>query len=298
MDEGETVKWRSGRRSTNVEDRRGNAPRMATRGAKVGGSLGGLGIIVAIAFFLLGGDPSQIGNLLGGGEQRQNPASSGPAPSAAQDEQSQFVSVVLADTEDTWNKVFQRAGQQYREPALVLFSDAVQSACGYNTAATGPFYCPADQKLYLDLSFFRKLAQMGAAGDFAQAYVVGHEVAHHVQNITGVMRAVGARRARANQVQQNQLQVMVELQADCYAGVWAHHAARDRQLLEEGDVEEGLRAAASIGDDTLQRNAGRRVQPESFTHGSSAQRVEWLKRGMRSGDVNTCDTFAAAGVQL
>lgn len=296
------MKWRSGRRSTNVEDRRGG--RAASTGAKVGGGIGGVGIIAAIVFFLLGGDPSQIISMLlggGGGQVAQSLPRSQPAPRAApgpEDEAADFVSVVLADTEDTWKALFSASGSRYQEPTLVLFNAEVESACGYNTAASGPFYCPPDQKLYLDLAFFKQLARMGAAGDFAQAYVVGHEVAHHVQNITGVMRSIRGYQGRASKTQQNALQVLVELQADCYAGVWAHHAARDRGLLERGDVEEGLRAAAAIGDDTLQRNAGRRVQPESFTHGSSAQRIEWLKRGMQTGDLAQCDTFGEAGLRL
>lgn len=305
---GSVVKWRSGRRSANVEDRRGG--RAAPTGVKVGGGIGGVGIIAAIVFFLLGGDPSQIISMLfggGGGQVAQSLPSSQPAPrgatgatgaTSAQDDAADFVSVVLADTEDTWKALFSASGSQYREPTLVLFNDEVQSACGHNTAASGPFYCPPDQKLYLDLAFFQQLARMGGAGDFAQAYVIGHEVAHHVQNLTGVMRSIRGYQGRASKPQQNALQVLVELQADCYAGVWAHHAARDRGLLERGDVEEGLRAAAAIGDDTLQRNAGRRVQPESFTHGSSAQRIDWLKRGMQTGDLGQCDTFGDAGLRL
>jgi predicted metalloprotease len=183
----------------------------------------------------------------------------------------------------------------YREPQLVLFSDSVQSACGFNTAATGPFYCPPDQKVYLDLGFFDELRKLGAPGDFAQAYVIGHEVAHHVQNLQGRFESLRKAQARASKADGNALQVLAELQADCYAGVWAHHAEAQRDLLESGDVEEGLRAAASIGDDRLQQRAGRQIQPESFTHGSSAQRVEWFKTGLTTGDPGACNTFDAAG---
>lgn len=296
------MKWEGRRQSSNVEDRRGRG-RGLSRGAKVGGGLGGMGIVAAVVMVLLGADPMQvISQLLGGGiggtagtptTQTRN------APLDAEAERiGRFTSVVLADTETTWNRLFQRYGSRYQEPTLVLFENQVRSACGSASAATGPFYCPADAKLYLDTSFFDQLARMGAPGDFAQAYVIGHEVAHHVQNLTGVLTKVRALQGRVSQAQSNALQVLVELQADCYAGVWAHHAERSRDLLESGDAEEGLRAAASIGDDTLQRNAGRAVRPESFTHGSSAQRVQWFRAGIRGGDVATCDTFAEAGVQL
>ncbi len=305
------MKWRGGRRSTNVEDRTGarGAGTGASRGAKVGGGLGGLGLIAIVALFLLGGDPMQLlSQVLGGGQSPSAPASAGraPAPSSAPaspgqpsySEEKDFVSVVLADTEDTWNALFQQYGSRYSEPKMVLFSDGVNSACGFNTAASGPFYCPGDHTLYLDLGFFHELQRLGAPGDFAQAYVIGHEVAHHVQNLTGVLSKAQSLQRRVSKVDANKVQVLVELQADCYAGVWAHHAARDRGLLERGDVEEGLRAAASIGDDRLQQRAGRRVRPESFTHGSSEQRVTWLKQGMSSGDLGQCDTFADAGVRL
>ncbi|MEM1436185.1 MAG: neutral zinc metallopeptidase [Pseudomonadota bacterium] len=296
------MKWEGRRQSSNVEDRRGRG-RGLSRGAKVGGGLGGMGIVAAVVMVLLGADPMQvISQLLGGGiggtagtptTQTRN------APLDAEAERiGRFTSVVLADTETTWNRLFQRYGSRYQEPTLVLFENQVRSACGSASAATGPFYCPADAKLYLDTSFFDQLARMGAPGDFAQAYVIGHEVAHQVQNLTGVLTKVRALQGRVSQAQSNALQVLVELQADCYAGVWAHHAERSRDLLESGDAEEGLRAAASIGDDTLQRNAGRAVRPESFTHGSSAQRVQWFRAGIRGGDVATCDTFAEAGVQL
>ncbi len=305
------MKWRTGRRSSNVEDRRGeNAGGFggANRGrpaAKIGGGLGGIGIIALIAVFLLGGDPMKlIGDMLGGGQAASQPQPRQQIPTQSRtrsqgaDEQADFVSVVLADTEDTWKMLFKQYGSQYIEAPLVLFEGGVQSACGFNTTASGPFYCPGDRKVYLDLGFFRELDKLGAPGDFARAYVIGHEVAHHVQNITGLLAKTQGLQRRASKTQSNQIQVLVELQADCYAGVWAHHAEKQRDLLESGDVNEGMQAAASIGDDRLMANAGRAVRPESFTHGSSKQRVEWFKRGIASGDIQQCDTFAAAGLKL
>jgi predicted metalloprotease len=210
----------------------------------------------------------------------------------ADDPQAEFVSVVLADTEETWSQIF-AAGDRYPPPTLVLFTDATQSACGVGQSAMGPFYCPADQRVYLDLSFFRDLDdRFGAPGDFAQAYVVAHEVGHHIQTVTGLSQRVSAARQRASEAEGNLLSVRQELQADCYAGVWGSHAAR-KGLLEPGDAEEGLAAAAAIGDDRLQRQSQGRVVPESFTHGSSEQRVSWLRRGMETGRVDACDTFAA-----
>ena len=303
------VQWRGRRRSSNVEDTRGQRSSgrpMRAGGLKMKGGLGTIAIIVVVV--LLGGDPSQIiGLLLGGGDSGGGGFSQSSAPQSPRqtqqqplgnDDAAQFISVVLADTEQTWGDIFQSAGAKYPEPKLRLFSDAVDSACGYNTAAVGPFYCPPDQRVYLDLSFFDQLRQLGAPGDFAQAYVIGHEVGHHVQNITGVLNSVAQAKRGKPKAAANQLQVLVELQADCYAGVWAHHAEYKRDLLEQGDIEEGLAAASSIGDDNLQRRAGRRVQPESFTHGSSAQRVEWFKRGFAKGNINDCDSFKQAGVRL
>jgi predicted metalloprotease len=291
------VQWRGRRQSSNVEDRRGRPA--AKRGVRLPGKLSGVGIVIIVGIILRGGDPSQfLGLLLGGPESASLPRSqptSQPAAIPAGDEAAQFVSVVLADTEDTWRALFAESGMTYREPQLVLFSDSVQSACGFNTAATGPFYCPPDQKVYLDLGFFDELRKLGAPGDFAQAYVIGHEVAHHVQNLQGRFESLRKAQARASKADGNALQVLAELQADCYAGVWAHHAEAQRDLLESGDVEEGLRAAASIGDDRLQQRAGRQIQPESFTHGSSAQRVEWFKTGLTTGDPGACNTFDAAG---
>jgi predicted metalloprotease len=314
------MKWRTGRRSSNIEDRRGEGgggfggASGGRPAARIGGGLTGIGIIALIAVFLLGGDPMQLlGDLLGGGQgaaqsvpqqpvptqRQQNQTQNGTRSGGATDEQADFVSVVLADTEDTWTMLFKQYGSQYIAAPLVLFDEGgIQSACGFNTTASGPFYCPGDRKLYLDLSFFRELDRLGAPGDFAQAYVVGHEVAHHVQNITGLFAKTQQLQRRASKTQANAIQVLVELQADCYAGVWAHHAEQQRDLLERGDVEEGMQAAASIGDDRLMSNAGRAVRPESFTHGSSKQRVEWFKRGIVSGDIAQCDTFAEAGVKL
>ena len=279
------MKWRGGRRSTNVEDRRGKS---AGRGIKLGG---GATIAVLIIGLLLGADPMQMLNMLGNIESGSTTATSSQ-PIPKNDEQAQFVSVVLADTEDVWNKLFARGGARYREPGLVLFSGAVHSACGMQSSATGPFYCPGDSKVYIDLGFYRQLAQMGGAGDFARAYVIGHEVGHHVQNVLGTSTEVLRKNQVSSKAVANALSVKLELQADCYAGVWAHHAEQDRDMLEEGDIEEGLAAAAAIGDDALQKQSGRRVRPESFTHGSSAQRVKWLKRGLTSGRLDQCNTFA------
>lgn len=281
------MKWQGGRRSSNVEDRRGKG---AGRGIKLGG---GATIAVIVIGLFLGADPMQMLNMLGELESGTTTSSSQPVPK--DDEQAQFVSVVLADTEDVWNKLFTKGGERYREPGLVLFTGRVSSACGMQSSATGPFYCPGDSKVYIDLGFYRQLAQMGGAGDFARAYVIGHEVGHHVQNLLGTSTAVHKKRQSLSKKQANALSVLQELQADCYAGVWAHHAEKDRNLLEEGDVEEGLAAAAAIGDDALQKGAGRSVRPESFTHGSSQQRVKWLKRGLRTGRADQCNTFAEAG---
>ena len=255
---------------------------------------GGIGLVVMVVFALLAGvDPGTILNQVFV-EQTGAPSGS-PPPDAADDESAQFISVVLAETETVWGELFAAAGSRYEEPQLVLFSNAVESACGFASAAVGPFYCPGDRKVYLDLSFFDELrTRFGAPGDFAQAYVVAHEVGHHVQNLLGVAGEVRARQASADQNTANALSVRLELQADCLAGVWAHHADRGRELLEPGDIEEGLGAAAAIGDDRLQRQSQGRVSPDSFTHGSSAQRVEWFTTGYRRGEPGGCDTFEAA----
>jgi len=254
--------------------------------------LGCGGLLLVIVFAMITGqNPMQLLEVIGGA---QGPApSSAPANSAPpSDELGTFASVVLADTEQTWEQLFSQKGVRYRHPTLVLFENAVASTCGYNSSAVGPFYCPADEKVYIDLSFFSELSRrFGAPGDFAQAYVLAHEVGHHVQNVLGISNQVHAAQQRMRKSEANELSVRLELQADCLAGVWAHHAARQRGLLEPGDVEEGMRAAEVIGDDMMQRRAGQHVQPEGWTHGSSAQRQRWLRRGMESGDPDLCDTF-------
>ena len=287
------VKWQNRRKSDNVEDRRG-AGAVAGSGILlmllrlIVGRFGIRGVIllgiVGVGLYMAGVNPVAL--LQGGQVSTQ-------ATEPVDDETSQFVGAVLAETEQVWNRIFAEEGATYREPTLVMFTSSVSSACGYATAAAGPFYCPADQKVYLDASFFQELSQrFGAPGDFAAAYVIAHEVGHHVQTITGTSAEVRQAQQRArSQEEGNQLQVRMELQADCYAGVWAKRADSQSDFLDDGDIEEGLRAAAAIGDDTLQRNAGRRVTPESFTHGSSEQRQRWFTAGYRSGDVASCDTF-------
>jgi len=279
------MRWESGRRSTNVEDRRGMG-----RGAVVGGGGIGMLLLVLLVSFISGTNPLE---LLQQVEQTAPPSDAvrtGTPP--ADDPQAQFVSVVLADTEDTWRQIFAQNGATYDEPVLVLFEGAVRSACGAASAAVGPFYCPADHKLYLDLSFFRVLDQrFGAPGDFAQAYVIAHEVGHHIQTLLGLSQRVQQARSRLSEREGNDLSVRQELQADCYAGVWGNRAKS--RLLEEGDIEEGLAAAAAIGDDRLQRQSQGYVVPESFTHGSSEQRQQWFGRGLQTGDINQCDTFTA-----
>jgi len=281
------MRWETERRSENVEDRRG------TRVVR-GGVGGGLGVLVlALVAMYLGVDPRIVLENAGGGgsvstEQVEY------APSPEEEQLREFVAVVLADTEDTWNEQFRQMGRSYEEPILVLFSGAVESACGFAQAATGPFYCPNDHKLYVDLSFYEDLRErFQAPGDFAQAYVVAHEVGHHVQTLLGISRKFHATQQRVGQAEANALSVRLELQADCLAGVWGNHANRMRHILDAGDVEEGLNAASAIGDDRLQRQATGTVTPESFTHGSSAQRVRWFKRGLETGNVEQCDTFSA-----
>jgi uncharacterized protein len=277
------MRWESGRRSTNIEDRRG----IGGAGMIGGGGIGML-ILVLIISFITGQNPLE---LLQQVPQSTDSAPAGGAP-PADDAQAQMISAVLAETEDTWKQIFAQNGSQYEEPVLVLFENSVQSACGMASSAVGPFYCPGDHRLYLDMSFFRELDQrFGAPGDFAQAYVVAHEIGHHVQTLLGLSSRVNQMRQRTSEAQANALSVRQELQADCYAGVWGNHAAR-RNWLEQGDVEEGLRAAAAIGDDRLQKRAQGYVVPESFTHGSSEQRQEWLKRGLQTGDLRQCDTFS------
>jgi hypothetical protein len=281
--------WRDKRRSDNIEDRRGMR---IGRGAKVGGF--GTIILVLIAMYF-GVDPSLIldqGTL----EPTTSQVPASGSPPAEQDPLADFVSVVLADTEDVWHEQFHRMGATYVEPTLVLFSGAVQSACGFAEAAMGPFYCPPDQKVYIDLEFYRDLKERhNAPGDFAQAYVIAHEVGHHVQTLLGISEKVHRRSSQVSQTEANQLSVRQELQSDCFAGLWAHHAQRSRQILEEGDIEEALNAASAIGDDRLQQGRGY-VTPDSFTHGSSAQRVEWFRRGFNSGSIEQCNTFQAAAL--
>jgi predicted metalloprotease len=284
------MRWREGRRSENIEDRRG--ARVAGRPMAISG--GGL-LLLLVVTYALGGDPIQVLEMAtGGGGAYQTDAEYGgeSAGGAPTDEGGDFVSVVLADTEDTWSEIFRAAGKNYQPPRLVLFTDAVQSACGLNSAAVGPFYCPGDHKVYIDLGFYRDLREkFGAPGDFAQAYVIAHEVGHHVQNLLGISERVREQQGMGGVREANALSVKLELQADCFAGVWGHHAHAQRQLLEEGDVEEGLAAAAAIGDDRLQNMSRGQVNPESWTHGSSKQRVEWFRRGLESGDPGACETF-------
>lgn len=281
-----------GRESENVEDRRGQAPR---GGIPFGGRGLGLGaILVLLAAVYFGVDPRLVLGVLGGlgllGEAPPAPVQGGKPP--ANDAQAHFVSKVLAETEDTWHDLFRQAGRNYREPTLVLFNGSTPTACGLGKSAMGPFYCSLDEKVYIDLGFYDDLQQrFGASGDFARAYVLAHEIGHHVQKQLGVTDKVQALQRRSSETQANQLSVRLELQADCLAGVWANHAHKARQILEQGDLEEGLRAAAAIGDDRIQRRTTGIVVPESFTHGTSAQRVEWFRRGIQSGRVEACDTF-------
>jgi predicted metalloprotease len=304
------MRWQLGRRSQNVEDQRGmDAPSgvqfpgglgvpgglgRGRRGMARGGGIGGIGLLIILLLgWWLGIDPRFLLQDSSTGVPYQ-PAPSGTRPQA-DDERAAFVSAVLGDTEDTWHALFSQMGRDYREPKLVLFSNAVESACGFAQAAMGPFYCPGDEKVYLDVSFFDELHdRFGAPGDFAQAYVIAHEVGHHVQKLLGIADQVQAARQQADEREANELSVMLELQADCFAGVWGYHADKSRHLLEQGDIEEGLNAAAAIGDDRLQRQTQGYVVPDAFTHGSSAQRVHWFKEGLSTGDPNSCNTFGAA----
>lgn len=280
------MRWQGRRQSSNVDDRRGGRGKSVA----VGGGLGTIVIIILVMLF--GGDPSDILNNVA--TQPSSPNTSASATSPEEDALAQFVSVVLADTEDVWNQLFQQQGRQYQEPRLVLFSGTDQSACGYAQAATGPFYCPADQQVYIDLSFQQTLSQrLGAGGDFAMAYVVAHEVGHHVQNLLGISRQVQEQRGRISQEEYNRLSVRLELQADFFAGLWAHYADEMHNILEQGDIEEALRAANAIGDDRLQKQSQGYVVPDAFTHGTSEQRMRWFKKGYESGDMSEGDTFGA-----
>jgi predicted metalloprotease len=284
------MRWKDGRRSGNIEDRRGRR----LSGKAKGGGIGLLVLVLVGLFF--GIDPALILQL-GGNVNTPSVHESSYMPSEAENELADFVAVVLADTEDTWGALFSQAGGRYEEPTLVLFTGAVESACGFAQAAMGPFYCPADRKLYIDLSFYIDLkTRMGAPGDFAQAYVVAHEVGHHVQNLLGLSGKVHSMRQRLSETDYNKLSVRLELQADCFAGLWANHADRTRHILEQGDVEEALNAASMIGDDRLQQQSRGYVTPDSFTHGSSEQRVRWFRTGLQTGSIQACDTFSAVNL--
>jgi len=281
------MRWQGRRASYNVEDRR------TMRAGPVGGGLGLLVIVLLAMFF--GVDPRTLLDQVGGPAVSVDQQGTDEDTAPPTDELGQFVSVILADTEETWHALLDHDGQTYEEPKLVLFRDAVRSACGFAEAAVGPFYCPNDHRVYIDLSFYRDLKErFGAPGDFAQAYVIAHEVGHHVQTLLGITDRVTAAQRSADKRDANALSVRVELQADCLAGVWAHHAQHQRDLLEKGDIEEGLNAASAIGDDRLQEQAQGTVVPESFTHGSSEQRVRWFSRGVKTGDIAACDTFKAS----
>ena len=280
--------WQGRRESENIEDERstGGGRRIA-----VGGGIGG--VILVVAYLLLGGDPQALI------DSQQQPSSqiSQPRqldPNAPRDEASRFIAVVLADTEDAWHSIFRQIGREYEEPKLVLFSNQTRSGCGFASTASGPFYCPEDRRVYIDLAFYRTLRdRLGAGGDFAQAYVVAHEVGHHVQNLLGISDRVQAARGRVSEAEYNKLSVRLELQADFLAGVWARYADRTKHVVETGDLEEAMRAASAVGDDTLQRHAQGYVVPDSFTHGTSAQRVRWFRKGYETGDIRQGDTFAA-----
>ena len=281
------MRWRTGRRSTNIEDRRGTrtSPRL------LGGGIGTIVLVLVAMYF--GVDPTPLLQTMqdGGGA-----SSSGVRPTAEDlenDPLADMVAVVIADTEDVWSEIFAAQGRQYRAPTLVLFSGATESACGMGRAAMGPFYCPADQKAYIDLGFYDQMkSRFNAPGDFAQAYVIAHEIGHHVQNLLGVSGKVHSMKQQMSKADANALSVRLELQADCFAGVWANRADRARNILESGDVEEALNAASAIGDDTLQKQSGRAVVPESFTHGTAAQRQKWFRTGLQSGDADACNTFS------
>lgn len=298
------MKWEDGRRSDNIDDRRGKRAGFAAAGAaplllriipslirtKVGRTILIVGVVAIFGGQLLGVDMLSLvmGGGGAGGSQSAQPTS------AADQKSADFVAVVLGDTETTWHKIFGELGERYQEPTLVLFTGRVNSACGSASSAVGPFYCPGDKKLYIDLAFFQDLAaRHGAPGDFAQAYVIAHEVGHHVQTMLGISSQVRSMGQGKSEAQVNALSVRQELQADCFAGLWGHAAKIDRKILEAGDLEEALRAATAIGDDRLQQESGRQVVPDSFTHGSSAQRVKWFRAGFETGDIKNCDTFAA-----
>lgn len=291
------MRWEGNRESDNVEDMRGDGGSGGGGGFGFGGRSIGIGtiLIALVGSYFLGVSPSTILSLLSGGGpvavQQQQPRSHSTDPN---DRQAKFVRVVLADTEDTWDELFKQQGAQYVRPKLDLFTGRIPTACGQGLTATGPFYCPGDQKVYIDLSFYKLMEQrFGVSGEFAKAYVIAHEVGHHVQNLMGISEKVDNARRRASEKQANALSVRMELQADCFAGVWGYHANRARQILEQGDIETALAAATAIGDDALQRQATGEVVPDSFTHGTSEQRVRWFTRGIKSGDIAQCNTFEA-----
>lgn len=284
------MRWRGRRESTNVEDRRG----LGRGGMAVGGGLGT--IVLVVLALLFGADPRELLDQGQGGSDPRGGTQTTRQVNPQEDDLKSFTSVVLADTEDVWNTLFQQAGRRYREPTLTLFTGQTRSACGAAGASVGPFYCPGDEKVYIDLSFYRDMrTKLGAPGDFAQAYVIAHEVGHHVQNLLGTMEQVDAQRGRISETQNNRLSVMLELQADFYAGVWAHYAER-RGIVEPGDIEEALGAASAVGDDRLQQRGQGYVVPDSFTHGTSEQRVRWFRRGYETGDLRQGDTFNARGL--
>ena len=282
------MRWDDLRESSNVEDVRGSTGG-GGRGLKLG--IGGT-LLALVASYFLGIDPRVMLGLVSSVPDTQQAPTA--VPGTPQDEQGRFIAAVLGETEDTWSAIFQANGMTYEPPKLVLYRDQMPTACGTGSAAAGPFYCPLDRKVYLDLSFYQQLAQeFQAPGQFAQAYVLAHEVGHHVQNLLGIADKVRAAQQRAPEAQANQLSVRLELQADCFAGVWAKHADQTKHILEEGDVDSALRAAAAVGDDTLQRRTQGYVVPDSFTHGSSAERISWFKRGFAGGSIQSCDTFSA-----
>ncbi|HYW58304.1 MAG TPA: neutral zinc metallopeptidase [Polaromonas sp.] len=290
------MKWEGNRESSNVEDRRSGGGGGGGLGGLIGGKSIGIGTIVValVGGMVFGINPLTILGMLTGGESpaqvQQAPAQGPPAD----DRMGKFVSTVLADTEDVWKDIFTKGGSTYREPQLVLFRGGTSTACGQGQAAMGPFYCPADQKVYIDLGFYETLQKkLGAPGDFAQAYVIAHEVGHHVQHQLGITGKMEQMRGRVSKAEYNGMSVRLELQADCFAGLWAHHAQRARSVLEQGDVEEAMNAAAKIGDDALQGSRGGAIVPESFTHGTSAQRARWFDTGLKTGSVKACDTFSA-----
>jgi len=284
------MRWRGSRESSNVEDRRGSGGKKTVIG-------GGLGIIIVIIISLvMGEDPTKVlQNVMPDGQTGME--QSAPANTAEDDEAASFVKVVLAENEDVWNSLFSQSGKSYQEPVLVLFRNQVSSACGSASSSSGPFYCSGDQKIYIDLSFYDELkTRFNAPGDFAMAYVIAHEVGHHVQNLLGISGQVHAQSSRISEEEYNQLSVRLELQADFFAGLWAHHADRMKSLLEEGDIEEALNAANAIGDDRLQKQSQGYIVPDAFTHGTSAQRMRWFKKGYTTGDINQGDTFAASSL--